>query len=207
MACPSPTDRRLFVQSEQWFHRARASLLGKLPCRRGCSRCCIGPFAITILDIDELRRGLATLPEQARRDIESRARAQVVAFESAAPRLRTSPFLDDWPDAELDRLAEQFAELPCPALDGDGACRVYPFRPLACRTMGIPTESEGLIQGACEIQTSVPLIRPSRAIREEERQLAEQEAGEIAALRETRTATGEEVLLAYGFLTDREAML
>ena len=202
----SPPDRRLFVRSEQWFHRAHASLLGALPCRRGCSRCCMGPFAITILDVAELRRGLPTLPEQTRRDIQSRARAQAAALESAYPRLAASPFLDDWPDAEIDRLAERFADLPCPALDADGSCLVYPFRPLACRTMGIPVEVNGLVEGACEIQTAVPLIRPSRAAREEERQLAGQEAVELAALRGTSSELGEEVLLAYGFLEDRVAI-
>jgi Fe-S-cluster containining protein len=199
----SPPDRRLFVQSEQWFHRAHASLLGALPCRRGCSRCCIGPFAITILDAAELQRGLPALPEQTRRGIESRARAQAAVLESAYPRLAASPFLDDWPDAEIDRLAARFSDLPCPALDADGSCLVYPFRPLACRTMGIPVEAGGLVEGACEVQTSVPLIRLSRATREEERQLAGQEAAELAAMRDTSPELGEEVLLAYGFLADR----
>lgn len=199
----SPPDRRLFVQSEQWFRRANAALLGALPCRRGCSRCCIGPFAITTLDVAELRRGLAALPEHIRLDIESRAREQVAALESAYPQLMVTPFLDDWPDGETDRLAARFAELPCPALDQDGSCRVYPFRPLACRTMGIPVERDGRVEGACDVQTAVPLIRPPRAIREEERRLAEQEAIALAARRETVPDSGEEVWLAYGFLPDR----
>jgi Fe-S-cluster containining protein len=202
MAPVSPPGRRLFVQSEQWFHRAHAALLGALPCRRGCSRCCIGPFAVTILDVAELQRGLPTLPEPILRDIESRARAQIATFESAYPRLAATPFLDEWPDSEIDQLATQFADLPCPALDADGACRIYPFRPLACRTMGIPVEADNLVQGACEVQTSVPLVRPSRATREEEQQLAGQEAAEIAAQRQTDQEIGEEVLLVYGFLPD-----
>jgi Fe-S-cluster containining protein len=202
MAPVSPPGRRLFVQSEQWFHRAHAALLGALPCRRGCSRCCIGPFAVTILDVAELQRGLPTLPEPILRNIESRARAQIATFESAYPRLAATPFLDEWPDSEIDQLATQFADLPCPALDADGACRIYPFRPLACRTMGIPVEADNLVQGACEVQTSVPLVRPSRATREEEQQLAGQEAAEIAAQRQTDQEIGEEVLLVYGFLPD-----
>ncbi len=206
MDSSSPPDRRLFIQSEQWFHRVHAALLGTLPCRQGCSRCCIGPFAITILDVAELQRGLPTLPKQARLDIESRARAQIAAFEPAHPRLKATPFLDDWPDSEVDQLATEFAKFPCPALDANGSCRVYPFRPLACRTMGIPTETNGLVHGACGIQTSTPLIRPSRAVREQEERLAEQEAVEIERLREARPRSGEEVLLAYGFLADRAAM-
>ncbi len=206
MASASRPGRRLFVQSEQWFHRAHAALLGTLPCRRGCSRCCIGPFAITILDVAELQQGLASLPDETLRDIQSRARAQIATFESAYSRLTATPFLDDWPDADIDQLAARFADLPCPALAADGSCRVYPFRPLACRTMGIPVEADNLIQGACEVQTSVPLIRPSRAIREEEQLLAGQEAADIAEHRLASPGRGEEVLLAYGFLPDRSAI-
>jgi len=195
-------ERRLFARSEQWFHRAQASLLGALPCRRGCHHCCIGPFAITILDAAELQRGLPTLPDETRKGIESRARMQATAFESAYPRLKTTPFLDTWPDSEIDRLASQFAELPCPALDRDGACLVYPFRPLTCRTMGIPVDRDGLTEGACDVQTATPLIRLTPSLREEEQRLAEQEAEDIAAFRETRPGAGEEILLAYGFLPD-----
>lgn len=202
MAPSSPSSRRLFAQSEQWFHRAQAALLGALPCRRGCHHCCIGPFAITILDAAELQRGLPTLPKQVREDIEERARKQIATFESAFPRLTATPFLDTWPDSEIDRLASQFAGFPCPALDGDGACLVYPFRPLTCRTMGIPAERDGLVEGACDVQTAIPLIRLTPSLREEERQLAEQEADDIAALREAQPGVGEEVLLAYGFLPD-----
>jgi Fe-S-cluster containining protein len=193
--------RRLFLQSEQWFHRAQASLPGALPCRKGCSRCCIGPFAITVLDADELRHGLATLPEPVRRDIAERAQAQTVELAAAFPQLNNTPFLDDWPDAERDKLAEKFSDRPCPALDGEGACRIYPFRPLACRTMGIPVESSGLVEGACEIQTAVPLIRLSRALREQEQGLAGAEADAIELYRQARPGIGEELLLAWGFLT------
>ena len=137
-----------------------------------------------------------------RKGIESRARAQIATFELACPRLTASPFLDAWPDSEIDRLASQFAELPCPALDTDGACLGYPFRPLTCRTMGIPVERDGLVEGACDVQTTTPPIRLTPSLREEEKQLAEQEADDIAALRETRPGVGEEVLLANGFLPD-----
>lgn len=150
-----------------------------------------------------MQQGLPALPEQTRLEIEARARAQAANFELAYQRLKSSPFLDDWPDAEIDGLAAQFADLPCPALDADGSCLIHPFRPLACRTMGIPVETAGVVEGACEVQTSTPLIRLAPSFRGEEHRLAEQEAAGIAALRETHPEAGEEVLLAYGFLPER----
>jgi len=194
----------LFGQAEQWFDRARASLLGALPCGRGCCLCCIGPFAITVLDADALEAGLTRLPAETRSDVQARAQQQAAAMEHAYPQLKRSRYLTDWNDDELDRLAEQFADLPCPALDADGSCRVYAFRPLTCRTMGIPVEEDGVIQGACEVQTSTPLIKLSSILRTQEDDLA---AREVRALQNRRDARkpakidGEEMWLQYGFLS------
>ncbi len=194
---------RLPVLAARWFDRARASLLGELPCRQGCYQCCFGPFAVTVLDIAELQRGLAEMDPARRDTIQDLARRHVAAIEARYPRLAESPWLDDWSDAEIDRLAAEFAELPCPALQPDGSCGVYPFRPVTCRMMGIPLEEVGMVHGACAVQTFVPLIRLSRSLRHEEEHLAQQEANELDRLRRDRQISGEEVLLPYGFLPDR----
>lgn len=197
---PSPAERHAELprNAERWFDRARAALLDELPCRRGCCRCCIGPFPITARDVDDLRRGLAALAPDQRQAIETRAREQVAAMEAAFPRLKTSPFLDEWRDEDQDVLVARFADRPCPALDADGQCRVYAFRPVTCRMMGIPVETGGLVQGACAVQTAIPIVRLPRALREEEDRLAEQEAAALAAM----PGPGEDVLITYGFLPD-----
>lgn len=191
------------ARTEGWFARARASLLGALPCRRGCSRCCIGPFAITALDVTELQHGLTTLEAAVRQAIDDRAHHQANAIEAEFPRLRETPFLDGWSDPEVDRVVERFVNLPCPALHSDGSCLVYPFRPATCRTMGIPIERDGLVEGACAVQTFVPILRLTRSLREEEQALAAQEAAALDAMRQAAHLGGEEVLLTYGFLPDR----
>ena len=190
----------LHQQASHWFDRARAAVLDELPCRRGCSRCCIGTFAITVLDMDELARGMATLPALVRADIVRRAKEQVVMMQAGFEHLTTSPFLDAWSEHKQDDLAAVLAELPCPALDGDGTCGVYAFRP--GRMMGIPVSTNDSIEGACEVQIAVPILRVPAALREEEDCLAEREAMELAALQNRLPLSGEEVLLAYGFLGD-----
>ncbi len=177
-----------------------AALLEQVPCRRGCCRCCIGPFPVTILDQQHLHEGLARLPDAQRRAIQQTARAQVAAIEARFPRLSTSPMLDDWPDRLAEQLAEEFQDLPCPALSSDGSCAVYAFRPLTCRSMGIPPDRDGYVDGACDIQTAVPLIRLSPPLREEEDRLAGEEAEQLAALRLKLHSRGEELLLPYAFL-------
>ena len=193
----------LHDRASDWFARSHAALLGALPCRRGCSRCCIGPFAITVFDAKLLRQGLQALGPEAREDIEARAKRQVGVIERAFPRLARSPFLDDWSDEDLDALAAAFDESPCPALDADGCCQAYAARPVACRTMGIPTDDGGTVNGACEVQTAVPIVRLPAVFREQEDGLAEQEARELAACQDTARGRGEELLLPYGFLPER----
>jgi Fe-S-cluster containining protein len=190
----------LHERASQWFERSRAAMLGELPCRQGCSLCCRGPFAITVLDAEVLRDGMAALALAVREDIEACAQAQANAMEAEFPRLAASKYLDDWPDSEIDALASRFADLPCPALDSAGDCRVYAYRPLTCRMMGIPTDGNGLVQGACEIQTAVPVVGLPIIFREQEERLAEGEASDIGALRESRAIAGDEVWLPSGFL-------
>jgi Fe-S-cluster containining protein len=199
---PDEARRRLFKTAEQWFDRGRASVLDAIPCRRGCSRCCIGPFAITILDHQEVRQGLADLPAHQRDEIESRASAQVARIEQGFPQLAASPYLDHWTSSDVDALVTTFADVPCPALGHDGSCLVYAHRPLTCRMMGLPTEMEGLAFGACEIQTSVPIVRLPTVVRDDEDRIADEEAVQIERERERTTRPGEEILLPYGFMRD-----
>lgn len=189
-------------KSDDWFARAKASLLGVLPCRQGCCRCCHGPFGITRLDVEEIQRGLALLEPSVRHGIRLRAARQAAEIDSAFPQLKRSVSLDGWSEADLDDLAQRFGDLPCPALHDDGSCRVYRFRPVTCRMMGIPVETGQISAGACEVQTAIPIQRLSRSLREEESRLAEQEAAELQRMGDWRER-GEEVLLPYGFLQER----
>lgn len=87
----------------------------RLACRIGCTDCCVGSFPITQLDARRLRRGWLTLRD--------------------ANPLRASAVL-----ARVERVvAEHDVEGPCPALNpGTGACDLYDFRPVTCRTFGPP---------------------------------------------------------------------
>jgi Fe-S-cluster containining protein len=195
----------LFDKTARWFERAHAALLNDLPCRQGCFHCCIGLFPITLLDQQELQRGLLSLPEAQRRSIEEAAALQVKMIEESAPKLARNRFIDHWPDSDIDSVVECYRALPCPALTSEGSCGLYAFRPLACRSMGIPLEAEGTVQGACAVQTSVPLIRLSRSLRQEEDHLAEEETRQLMHLRHQLRATGEELFMPYGFLPNAAA--
>jgi Fe-S-cluster containining protein len=198
---PTPSDLPpLYRKTDHWFQRATAALLDEIPCRLGCTSCCIGPFPITLLDIRTLQQGLAGLPTDHRHRIEQRAVEQTAAMETAFPLLTQTDLLDNWSDQDIDRLVTAFHHLPCPALEPDGRCSVYHHRPLVCRSMGIPTEDRGLAHGACEVQTFIPILRLPSTFREEEDRLAQEEASSLDRLRRATGSTGEEVFLPYGFL-------
>ena len=89
--------------------------------------------------------------------IEQKAIRQVGMLAASSVRLTRDPYIDDWPDEDIDRLVGQFEALPCPALNSDGSCSVYAFRPLVCRSMGIPSEVDGVVHGL------VPFKHPCRS--------------------------------------------
>ena len=160
----------------------------------------MGPFPITLLDVQILQQGLADLPRDHRERITQRAAEQAAAMETAFPQLTRTILLDSWSDQEIDRLVKEFHDCPCPALEADGRCGLYDHRPLVCRSMGIPTEDHGLTHGACEIQTFIPIVRLPSTFREEQDRLLHEEAASLDAIRRTTGSTGEEVLLPHGFL-------
>ncbi len=80
-------------------------------CRVGCTECCRGEFEITALDAMRLRAGLAELSEE------------------EIPRIR-------------ERAAAFDGEGACPLLEpGTGACLLYEWRPVTCRTFGPATRT------------------------------------------------------------------
>src|SRR5581483_119549 len=190
----------LHDRAERWFERASAALLAALPCGRGCHQCCIGLFAITRLDADRLTAALRALPPDHADRIRSRARSQRTALEAAHPALRETKTLDRWADADVDAAAAQFSAERCPALEDDGSCAVYADRPMTCRMMGIPLEEDGVVRGACAVQTAVPIVRLPTSHRKEEDRLTELEARALES--RPSSGDGDEVWLPYGFLVD-----
>ena len=201
MRPPSPSVvTTLARKTDDWFRRASGSLLSQVPCRAGCSNCCIGLFPITRLDVHLLEEGLSHLTSDQRHDIAGRARVQIAALEASYPRLKFSPSIDGWSDTDIDQAVSTFHDMPCPALDEDGLCSLYAHRPLACRSMGIPMRQDSRVNGACEVQTFVPIVRLPSSLAAEEETLAALEAAELAALPDV-ASEGEELMLPYGFVS------
>ena len=78
-----------------------------------------------------------------------RARLSVTRVEEALLRRGLATLSDERRIELAARTREENREM-CPALDGDGRCGIYPFRPLICRTYGVPLRH----------RRDVPLINP-----------------------------------------------
>lgn len=195
-----PDIHRLFRRAEQWFEEGRVALHEQIPCREGCTQCCHGVFAVTALDRIHMQQGLRLLPSATRDMIEEKAQAQASLIQKSFPRLMHLSCIDTLPDDEIDQLVAHFDQLPCPALDDRGSCLIYRHRPVTCRMMGLPVEHDGLVEGACDVQTSVPLVRLSDIARQRENDIAKEEAILLSECKTTTAETGEEFLLPYAFL-------
>lgn len=126
---------------------------GWLVCRKGCTQCCIGVFAINQLDAARLQRGLAELAQhdpQRAAAVRQRAREAVARLSHDFPGDPATGLLGD--TRKQRSRFESFAnEEPCPALDPDeGTCDLYSTRPMTCRVFGPPVRTEDGL-GTCEL--------------------------------------------------------
>jgi len=115
-----------------------------LACRKGCTQCCYGAFAISQLDAVRLQKGLHDLkssdPKRAER-VKQRAQQSVKRLSATFPGDPKTGILGE--DEEAEAAFADFAnDEPCPALDpATGACDLYAARPMTCRTFGPPVRS------------------------------------------------------------------
>src|SRR5437867_1675494 len=122
--------KAILNRADAFFRSVMQSQPQNLQCGRGCSLCCYGLFEIGAADIPLLAEGLSQLHPMRRRKIVRRA-AEIVA-QSRHPNLREATPL------EKDEFFSRTASVACPNLNASGECMVYEYRPLICRTFGLP---------------------------------------------------------------------
>jgi Fe-S-cluster containining protein len=104
--------RKIVAAVDAEFARNRALHGDRIRCGPGCTQCCHHVFAITQLEASEVAKGMAVLPIDLRRQIQTQA----------------MEYLERLVDGE---------RLACPALHG-GKCSIYERRPLMCHKFGMP---------------------------------------------------------------------
>ena len=125
-----------------------------LVCRKGCTACCYGTFAISQLDAARLRKAMVvmrvTKPVLAS-EIEERAKKWIAENGVEFPGSLTTGLLGE-SDEERARFEEYANDAACPALNlVTGLCDVYEARPMTCRVFGPPVKVDA---GAAEDGTT-----------------------------------------------------
>lgn len=148
------TDGQRFQETAllQQFDAAFAEAVRKggehVKCRAGCASCCYRPFAITPADAARLRRGIA---ETGQPGVAVRAREIWRRLQAEFPGDSRSGVLtgnEEWREWFFRR-AEGTA---CPVLDeAEGKCRLYEWRPAACRLGGPLIQIGSFTQPVCEL--------------------------------------------------------
>lgn len=135
--------RDILQRADAHFHEVARTQAKHLQCN-GCSLCCYGLFEIGAADIPVLAAGLEQLHPSRRRAIVRRA-AEIVTS-SDHPNLREADV------REKDAFFHRTASVRCPNLSDEGRCLVYEYRPLVCRTFGVPLrESDRYLGDVCDL--------------------------------------------------------
>lgn len=151
----------LLARLDAWQEDVRERFPGVVPCRSGCSACCHGPFDISAADARVVREGVASLPYPVRVAVEQRARVQVGGMARSEPGFEFPWDVSRIEESRFDALVDAQAGEPCPALDFEGRCLIYEWRPMICRVMGLGmrTGSGAGLANGCPIQDDFPAYR------------------------------------------------
>ena len=131
----------------------------RMQCGRGCSSCCSQMFRITIMDAIMISRKMKQLPAAERDNLQARAQHYI---EERARLIHQRADEDNQNEREVPTTG---LRLPCPALNEQGACRIYDARPVVCRKWGIPLFDP---QHPTELQACELNFPPGTAFEDEE---------------------------------------
>ncbi|HQR66290.1 MAG TPA: YkgJ family cysteine cluster protein [Thermoanaerobaculia bacterium] len=123
-------------------------------CRAGCFGCCLGLFAVPLPEALAARAAWRRLSGPAREETLARARRAAARSAPLFPGDPHAGLLDpERTDAADERYFESVSSVACPFLDlPAGACRVYPARPVTCRTFGLALrDGAALAEPACPL--------------------------------------------------------
>ena len=105
---------------EAEFARNKARFGDRMRCGLGCTDCCHHLFDMDTLEARRIAAHVAGLPNPEREKLRAQARA----------------YQQQYRQQQRSRLEGR--RLACAALTPDGACSIYPARPLVCRKFGMP---------------------------------------------------------------------
>ncbi len=158
--------RQLLGEVDSWFTACLQAGGSALACRHGCSACCRGLFDITLLDAWLMKEAFSALPAETQVQIRDRCQPRLTELRKRWPKLKSPYLLNAFPEEEWTSMPEE-DQTPCPLLNVNGDCLVYPSRPLTCRLHGLPNidvsgkDFDGTV---CTLHAGEPLDLPEQVL-------------------------------------------
>ena len=146
-----PTDAELIQITDAALADSYMRAGGWMACKPGCHQCCVGVFAITTLDADRLREGLAAAEPDIRERVQRRAAEARERLRAGFPGDAASGelFTEEHHEMEFEDFANDEV---CAVLDPvTGTCDLYASRPIPCRTFGPPMPNDEGGLAVCEL--------------------------------------------------------
>lgn len=111
------------------------------PCAKGCSSCCSQFFEISLIEFILIINHLKSLEPDTLSLFKENARQISEAFKTHYPDFANAYFngfcFSDIDDSYYQHPQRFKVHMPCVFLSKEGACGIYPVRPLTCRTTGV----------------------------------------------------------------------
>jgi hypothetical protein len=142
---------------DAWTAAAHQHHPNVIPCRQGCTACCLGPFDISVADVLLLQQTVTDLPPDQRARLLNRVDAAAARQRERVPDWEAPFDVRDLGEDRFDGLCDALEAEPCPCLE-EGACVVYAGRPAVCRMMGLGLVSpdDRKVANECPIQSEFP---------------------------------------------------
>jgi Fe-S-cluster containining protein len=109
-----------------------------IKCEPHCSDCCHAVFGLFLIEAGYLKEQFDRLADEEKRAALSRCEQAEKSLERLQNMLR-----DHEGDPQMQAYIMSRERIPCPLLNENQDCILYPHRPITCRVYGIPTKIQG----------------------------------------------------------------
>jgi Fe-S-cluster containining protein len=135
----------LFRSYELLVDKAEAAFQGMqkdhsscIKCEPHCSDCCHAIFGLFLIEAGYLKEHLDELTNEEKRAALLRCEEAEKSLERLQKMLQAHEG-----DPQMQAYIMSRERIPCPLLNENQDCILYPYRPITCRVYGIPTKVQG----------------------------------------------------------------
>ena len=132
----------LVAQIETVCNKVKSDHSDRVKCGKGCSDCCHALFDLTLIEALSIKKRFDEhFSGKLRHDILTVAGDVDRRIFKIKKNATEAEKLGSDGEKIIERISQE--KIACPLLDSDNLCRMYDYRPIACRVYGIPTSTGG----------------------------------------------------------------